>query len=403
MSDTKGCLGIVGGTIGWFVVWGLCISVGENYKISPFLVLLILIIITIAIGALIVYVKISAENKNIKRANEIEKNYPRAYNKYAGKFPSYADAEEKAKEIANRPDSIWEREEKEIERQEIRRREIARKNSEIATTYPNGLKHWKELNPRKTREDVIVCEDEIKRYEVLYQECQNGNNWEREQTLFTNQSYNLSSKLMSNFGRYVYTIPFEKTNADGQKIAGVYKVWQHFSNELCLDDNLDYSLFPHMKSNLANIPQFKDMTRRFNHSVYEKIINFVNELQKDEDVLVYINGDVPGWDVASLFYHYKNLFSAFEGKKMYAPVLCETQGVEAPDWKPYLKRRIVVIDMMTENCHLIDICKSIIDKAREKRPLITYISLLKCYTSDEAKKLISNKQHEIEEAERKRK
>ena len=277
MSETKGCLGWIGGTIGWFVVWGLCMSIGDNYKISPFLVLLILVTITIACVVLYFYLRISADKKNKERENEIKKKYPRAYSKYAAKFQRYADEDDKAKEIASRSDATWEKEEKALEQQEIRQREIFRKNREIASAYPNGLKHWKQLYPRKTIEEAIASVDEIKQLEILFQESEKDNNWEKEQARFTQQSYNLAKELLPNFGRYVYQIPFEKKNPDGQNVSGVYKVWQHFAEELCLEEDLDYSLFPHMERNLANIPQFKAKTRYFNKSVYEKIINFVNE------------------------------------------------------------------------------------------------------------------------------
>lgn len=403
MSETKGCLGWIGGTIGWFVVWGLCMSIGDNYKISPFLVLLILVAITVACVVLFFYLRISADKKNKERENEIKKKYPRAYSKYAAKFQRYADADDKAKEIAARSDATWEKEEKALEQQEIRQREMFRKNREIAAAYPNGFKRWKELYPRKRIEEAIASEDEIKQLETLFQESEKYNNWEKEQAQFTQRCYNLSKELLANFGRYVYQIPFEKKNPDGQNVSGVYKVWQHFPEELCLDKDLDYSLFPNIKQNLANVPQFKAETRYFNKPVYEKIINFVNELMKDEDVLVYINGDVPGWNVGNLYYHYKNLFPAFDCKKMYAPVLLETLGLQDTDWRAMLKRRVVVIDMMTENPHLIDVCKNIIDKARDKRPLITYISLLKCFTREEATRLIDKRQKEVAEKERKRK
>ena len=398
-----GCLGWIIGTIGWFLVWGFCLSIGKEYKISPFFVLLILVAIIFVCVCLYFYAKYYIDKKNRKREEEIKKTYPRAYNKYVKEISPYADPDDKASKIVSRANTIWEQEEKSLEKEEIRQREISRKYSKILSAYPNGLKRWRDHYPHKNIEELIASEDEIKRLEECYHENLKCDAWEKEQAEFTRKSYSLAKELLPNFGRYVYNISFEKTNIDGEKVAGTYKVWQHFSGGLCFDEDLDYTLFPNITQNLASIPQLKNKSKYFKKVVYDEIINFINNLRKDEDVLVYINGNVHGWTVDSLYYHYKNIFSAFGEKDMYAPVLYEAQGLQNVDWLSILKRRIVIIDMVTENSHLEEICEHIIKEAKEKQPLITYISLLKCYSREEVQELIDRRKKEREEKERKRK
>lgn len=402
MDGFMGCLGFVGLCL--LAVIAMWLSV--DYGVHPLLFYEICGLIAFCIWFIHRYTKWSSEDKATKRVNEIKKKYPRAYKQFTGKprnyISEYAPSFESLKKVASRTDSVWEKEEMLLKEQESRQREIFRKNREITSAYPNGIKHWKELHPYKTIEDAIGSVDEIKQLEFLFLESEKDDNWEKEQAQFTQQSYNISKKLLPNFGRYVYQIPFEKKNPDGRNDSGIYKVWQHFPEELCLDEDLDYSLFPHMKRNIAYVSELKAKTRSFNKSVYDKIVNFVNELMKDEEVFVYINGDVPGWNVDNLYYHYKDIIYAFDGRKIYAPVLLQMFGLQDIDWTASLNRKIVIIDMMTENPHLVDICKSIIDRAREKRPLITYISLLKCFSREEAKSLIDKRQKEIAETERKR-
>ena len=67
MSETKGCLGWIAATIGWFVLWGLCMSIGDAYKISPFGVLFMIVIGTLVIAVIGIYFYTSTQNMIYKK------------------------------------------------------------------------------------------------------------------------------------------------------------------------------------------------------------------------------------------------------------------------------------------------------------------------------------------------
>ena len=341
------------------------------------------------------------------RVKYIKNRYPRAYKQYISKRGNYVyernPSIDSLKKVASRSNTIWEQEEEVLEEQEIRQNELNRKSRELESAYPNGFRHWKYLNPRKTTEEIIESANEIQQFEKFYQTSKRYDSWEKEQKEFVEKNDEIAEEYLTKFGGYIYKIPFEKINVDGKKVAGTYKVWHYFLQELCLDEDLNYTLFPDENKYLAKLPEFKTKTRYFKEGVYKQIIDFINELQREEKVLVYINGNVPDWSVDSLYYHYKNIFPAFDEKNMYAPVLYETLGLQNVDWISNLKRRIVIIDMMTDTSRLKEICENIIKKAKRKQPLITYISLFKCYSREEAQELIDNRTKEKEEEERKRK
>ena len=123
MSETKGCLGWIAATIGWFVLWGLCMSIGDAYKISPFAVLLLMVVATLILVGLGIYFYTSSQNKTYNkhwnRVQHIQNEYGMAYRKFidtnkikkdisSGKVTELAEL----KKISSREDSVWEQEEK---------------------------------------------------------------------------------------------------------------------------------------------------------------------------------------------------------------------------------------------------------------------------------------------------
>ena len=84
-------------------------------------------------------------------------------------------------------------------------------------------------------------------------------------------------------------------------------VWQHFPEGLCLCEDLDYTNVQYAKNNLANLQFFKRKTRYFTDVVYDKIIAFIKELRKDDEVLVYLNYNIEDWDSDVLTYHYNKI------------------------------------------------------------------------------------------------
>ena len=74
MRDSDGCLWWILGTIGWFLLWGFCISIGDEYKISPFTVLFLLVIATVIVAVLVIFIYTSSHNKIYNKQFSCRKN-----------------------------------------------------------------------------------------------------------------------------------------------------------------------------------------------------------------------------------------------------------------------------------------------------------------------------------------
>lgn len=160
MSEAKGCFGWIAATIGWWILWGLCMSFGDIYKISPFFVLFmliigVLVIVVIVVISILAYYSIIdlLYTKHEKRVKHIQKEYHSAFmqfiysngikiDKESGKISELSEL----KMISSREDSVWEQEEKlckeEAERIRKKREEEREKAKLIKKEYPDGYKKW---------------------------------------------------------------------------------------------------------------------------------------------------------------------------------------------------------------------------------------------------------------------
>ena len=82
------------------------------------------------------------------------------------------------------------------------------------------------------RLQIIDHENDIKIYEDNYKQVESQNEWENAQKAFTQESRNLNN-LLTNYGCYVYDIPFKKLTYDGKMVPATYRVWQHFCESYC--------------------------------------------------------------------------------------------------------------------------------------------------------------------------
>ncbi len=422
MRDFGGCLWWFLGIIGWFLLWGFCISIGDEYKISPFTVLFLLIVVTVIVAALGIYVYTTSHNriynKHWKRVNEIQLKYSLAYRKFISENKIKTDystgkvSELSAlKKISCREDAIWEQEEKQLrEEKEKRDREFKikweewKKNAErIKKDYPDGLALWKEtkvkklLYPIATEPAICDAENEIR---ILDQHVK-SERWEKSQADFTSKCYALSKEFLPNYGRYFYLIPFVKTDSDGNEVKATYKVWQFFCESMCLENDLDYSDYSSTKQNTEWLKDFRSKTRFFNTSVYEKIANYIYELSEsyrtdqDSTISVIFNYD-KDWSKDALDYHYNRLTEILnkegyrDSVKIFDTHILDTFN-DGENNEPNIlltDNHIVIVDIATINEELKQLCERIITYDKKAQPLINYISLLKAYDRAEMEKLI---------------
>lgn len=123
------------------------------------------------------------------------------------------------------------------------------------------------------RLQIINHENEIKIYETNYKQINSQNEWENAQKTFTQESRDLNNSLLTNYGCYVYDIPFQKLAYDGKMVSDTYRVWQHFCESYCDVEGLDYSYYPSVRENYSKLSGFKAKSRYFYDRVYGKIIS----------------------------------------------------------------------------------------------------------------------------------
>lgn len=349
-----------------------------------------------------------------RKADKIKHKYPLAYNNFLDKNHISRNSVKfiDLLKITNCSIDFWNEEETRLQEKEQIRRETETKYKEIEKSFPEGLKKWRKLNPSTTKEIIISNKQKIKDYDTSIKEAQVFNAWEEEQKEFTKKCRDLVDITMPDFGCYPYQVPFIKTNDEGESINGNYKVWQSFVGSYCLETDLDYVGFKRVKENTNNLDEFKNRSRYYLSSVYEKIRHFIVQLSNDYPISVYLCANNQNWSAESLQYHY---YLCGDGAPFYdlpnnvevcdpvTDALLNEKEIDYNNYPTLKNRHIVIVEMQTDNEHLKKVCKNIIEKNKGNKPLITYISFLKGYDRKEMEKLIDDERNKKkEEEERKR-
>lgn len=266
-------------------------------------------------------------------------------------------------------------------------------------TWEARQRHGREMIPvvigwsdsRWEMENARLSEKKIQKIRAEKEE-----KWAKEQYEFAEKCVEVAKKTMPGFGYYKYTALVSTITKNGAPSKLGMLIFQHFPESLCLDDQLDYTNVAYAKNNLENLEQFKEKNRYFRKSVYEKIIAFVKELRQNDDVLVYLNYNINGWSADTLNYHYNSIINGLGPINLITSPTNSPVGNDSKHWENQLKRKIVIIDMMTNNEWLKWNCTHIFENLRKKQPLIAYISLLKCFDKQEMIEIIKKANIEAE-------
>lgn len=291
--------------------------------------------------------------------------------------------------------------------------ERARKNkrdeeNRLRKNYPQGYNYYKRyydqnkytfhgygVSERNTDEIVALKSEIIKYQEKINNDIRKAAKEDEDfivrQDKLNTDSLTIAKKCLRDFGWYFYSIPWKQRTADGSRQDKSLTVWQFFVDNLCLDQDLDYSLMPASKQNFENIGYFKDKTRHWNDFVYDKINSFLTEISKKYHLGILFNQYIANWEKDSLNYHYSKILKNIPNTR----VLNEESTRDViPNDIEYL----VIIDCYTENPILIDNCKYIFKQVHH--PCIIYLSLLKCHDRKEMQELIDQQKKVQEEKER---
>lgn len=229
--------------------------------------------------------------------------------------------------------------------------------------------------------------------------------WKKEQQVFSKQCRKLRDEQLLGFGCYVYNIDINKY---GVSTPERFPVWQMFAHSYCKEEDLDYTDYQHIAKNKHSV-ESKIVVLSDKHS--EEIVSFVDKLNNEEKTAIYFNPiNYKNWSSNVYLTTYNIILAKLSNRYrdiIYDPTEEVLMGRRPnfEEWKSNIERRVVVIDIATENDDLKNVCNKLINELAPIKPLITYISIQKCYDRNEMLDIIEKdkKKREEEEKERQRK
>lgn len=299
--------------------------------------------------------------------------------------------------------------------EEKARRYRASEEERLQKEYPDGYRYYKNygdrhsygmsyslFNYRSTEEMVSLNSEIIKKQQQLNdawrKAAEEDEHFAKRQKKFSADSLIAVKTYCQSFGRYIYSIPWEKRTPNGHHLKSELSVWQFFVDSLCLEQDLDYSLFPHYKANFDNLSEFKAMKRSWKSHVYEAINNFIGELAKQDTIGIVFDTTIKDWSEDALSYHYKNILREIPNTR-----ILDSEFNCFPFWN-HVKTTcevnfLVIVSCFTENSSMRLRCENIFNKIYNP-PCVIYLSLLKCFDKDEMQELIRKEQVKYEEKQK---
>ena len=288
---------------------------------------------------------------------------------------------------------------KKIDSDLIRKRNLAnfqRDFEQSQKEYPLGTAEWLRLNQAQLPLNPTLLEKfwqertKIKEYDQIKKDEKTLTEWKTEQNAFSDHCRNLKDSQLKNFGCYVYNITI---SYKGAKTSKAFALWQHFAHSFCKEDDLDYSNFNHIKRNTDRVKQRKLI---ISDNVIEKICNYIKELDDEEKISIYFCTPEQPEEKGVFESLYMKILSILDNcvdaAQIFMPSMNDERKLEK--WYKQVQRRIVIIDLTTENTRLIQISSDVIKKIEDKRPLLSFISIYKGYDREEMQELIDKKDSE---------
>lgn len=395
--------------------------------VTPIIILLLLAFIGIIIkkiGTIIEKIGSIIGKKETKQIIKLKKNYPNAFEKYCKDNRIHLSSIDNLprklrKRILSVDLSVWLYDEKKIIQEKQRIRKIDNDFDALQKKYPNGIESWKEQNVSQ-RDGSYLCltpdkqkalneEVKISKLEKAFKDSVLFSDWEKEQEEYTDLCREKRDTLLEDFGCYPYYVKFNKVTKFGQNEDGDYLIWQFFPRSYCLEDDLDYTYHAYTHRNKKYVEN-KDFA--CNKESVAKIISFIKFLNEgNNDVSVYFRdarNECANEDIVSVYAPIcSSLYDIIADSRIYdypinnAIGSSTTQETAFDIWKKNVSSKIVVIDYATQNEELIQFCENLITNAQSQKPLITYISLMKCYSREEMQSIIEEKKKQIEEEKKK--
>lgn len=519
----KGCAGWAIAIVAWFILWGICMSIGESYDISPFTILFIAIGITIVLGIIGLYVggKVSQKifDKKESECAEIKTKFPRAFNDYCKKYHISLNSslsESNMDIILKESDSFWPNKEKQLVAEEKQKhleyvnsrfqtnilsnplrkkyvslylginlvpenydiqlkekaisntkelddfitnhlkdeydriktlypegldyfqvqnddvdfgdklenedfydscvdseqlikekQEICDKYVELVKKYPNGIKGYEDSHIlfddnlcrsyKPSKDEIIqLGETKLAELEQLSSLVERGKKWISAQQLFASNLRNNYDKYIPHWGCYFYDLSIETPSFHDKPQLNNFRIWQFFYSSYCDDIELDYSLTPDHLTNFLYNTDFLSKERKYKDIVYDKILSFIRFIKSQNQNVCVLFGDSECTDstINEYQFSYLRLLLPIENIPFFDKVL----DIDVPE-----NSCIIVIELVSSNSHLRNLCYEITGNPKIKSPNISYISLRKGYDTSEMSEIIESAKRNKEIQEQKQK
>lgn len=272
----------------------------------------------------------------------------------------------------------------------------------IIINYPEGLKLFQKKSPKSDSLDFFIKANKIKFFQENHKLIVKVDNLNSTQSKFSKICRDLRDTEDSPLGCYSYQIEFNSLPTKDFEIKLDYKVWQFFSQSFTSNIEFDFSVYPSISENYEMIKKLLSNEQRFIEKIFEKIINFLIAVKnKNNSIVKVLFSKDENYSEVDFAYHFKYLTERlieevvnsyhifFDYDDLYSDVLNEDDIEDTNEL-------IVIIELVTSNQHLKDLCSRIIDDY-PRYPNIVFISLAKEFDTEEVKKILLEEQEKINE------
>lgn len=354
--------------------------------------------------------------RNSRTASEYISRYPDAVIRIVGKTKNLTD-EQNAELCKHTVSEISSLDQQIKEEKKKKQKELDNRYKHITTNYPNGLELVKKLrtemhldrdlytdieyavvqsgssiNNLKYRL-VALPDSTYEKYENISKSNKFYIEWQRRQVEVSKKARELRDQECDNNGIYTYSTQVLGINEYGEKEDYKFKFWQLFTESFGVSDNVPYTHLQRHLTNRNNLHEFRTGHRTFVDWVYDKIFNFITALSTDVSVIICDSGLGEDWeDIESN--HFDYITNKFNDHQITYKNFSDLNTAQ-----DLVSKTIVVLELITENSHMTDICNQIYSKI--EGAAIVYISLLKQFDESELLALHKAKVKKIKEQEEK--
>ena len=290
---------------------------------------------------------------------------------------------------------------------------VVRTYENLKKKYPIGLAAFERYNSfddgknsaSLTMEEVIQCEDEVKRFEENAPISKFFDEWLHTQKEFASKCRNTYNQYLEGWGCYTYDIDFNVIKPNGDGSVEPFKVWQLFCESFSLYDSVTTNPYREKWAEaIEKNKRFLSGSLIYRSTVYDKILSFIdylNKLYPQEIEVVLANSNTD--ETNTIDKHFSYLIEKIKERGIVCRKFTRNPSIIEE------KVHYVIIELITSNSHLQDICKSLLNTKAKcfetcQKPHrfscfsnIVYISLRKEFDDAEAKELINIKIQEQEE------